>query len=354
MLLTLRSWWRRPRPSRLSEQSTPCAASAGCSPAAETAAAHRAVDDAADQPLVIDTMLAQERYCLLLRPQVAVELSDEQYGRARTALERSMASVPGGPVELCFDETHPPAEEPPHVESFLLDRYPVTNRQFRQFMEAGGYSLPALWEPEAAAALSELVDQTGMSGPRFWRGGLYAAGEDDHPVIGVSWYEASAYARWSGKRLPAECEWLKAAAWPVRGADGRISQRRFPWGDCMDWGRCNVWGSGLGKTTSVRQFAAGVSVGGVYQLIGNVWEWTSGDFNAVDAEDQPLELLSPLRAIRGGAYDTYFEQQACCAFRSGERPFSRKHNIGFRCALCACDVAGPRPEAEALLQGASQ
>lgn len=298
-------------------------------------------------------MLAQERCCLLLRPRLADGLSEEQYSRASAALERSMACIPGGPVDLHYDETPAAADEPQHVEPFLLDRYPVTNRQFRQFMEAGGYSLPALWESDAISALAELVDQTGMPGPRFWRGGRYPTGEDDHPVIGVSWYEAAAYARWTGKRLPSDCEWLKAAAWPVPGAEGRLSQRRFPWGDLMDRGRCNVWGSGPGRTASVRQFAAGVSVGGVYQLIGNVWEWTSGDFDAADADGRPLELLAPMKTIRGGAFDTYFEQQACCCFRSGERSRARKHNIGFRCALGVCDVAEPRSADAAAIQGAA-
>lgn len=352
MLLTLRSWWRRPRRPSEGGEISPCAKPAGATPACETIATQNSAT--ADPPLVVEAMLAQERYCLLLRSQVAVGLSEEQYCRASAALERSMASIPGGPVQLDCDETQTAAGEPRQVEPFLLDRYPVTNRQFRQFMEAGGYTLPALWEADAALVSSALVDQTGVPGPRFWRSGRYATGEDDHPVIGVSWYEAAAYARWAGKRLPAECEWLKAAAWPVPGTDGRLSQRRFPWGDGMDRGRCNVWGSGPGRTVSVRQFAAGVSVGGVYQLIGNVWEWTSGDFDALDTDARPLELLAPMKAIRGGAYDTYFEQQACCSFRSGERPSSRKHNIGFRCALGVCDVAGPRQACPAVTSGAAR
>ncbi|MGH7136862.1 MAG: formylglycine-generating enzyme family protein, partial [Pirellulales bacterium] len=161
----------------------------------------------------------------------------------------------------------------------------------------------------------------------------------DHPVVGVSWFECAAYARWSGKRLPSETEWVRAAAWPIPMGDGKLSQRRFPWGDVMDRGRCNVWGSGPGQTAAVRQFSSGVSVSGVYQLIGNVWEWTGGDFDAADADGVTLELPGPMKSIRGGAFDTYFEQQACCSFRSGELPLARKHNIGFRCALSVCDVA---------------
>ncbi|HVW39425.1 MAG TPA: SUMF1/EgtB/PvdO family nonheme iron enzyme, partial [Pirellulales bacterium] len=161
-----------------------------------------------------------------------------------------------------------------------------------------------------------------------------------------SWYEAAAYARWVGKRLPTEAEWVKAGSWPVPLSDKKQWQRKFPWGDTMDRERCNLWGSGPGKVVAVGEFSSGVSVGGVYQLIGNVWEWTSGNFGAADGASQDLLLPVPMKSIRGGAFDTYFENQATCQFQSGENPLSRKHNIGFRCALGMCDVAAPAPEAD--------
>ena len=110
----------------------------------------------------------------------------------------------------------------------------------------------------------------------------------------------------------------------------------------MDRGRCNVWGSGPGRIVTVRQFSSGVSAGGVYQLIGNVWEWMGSDFEPADYDGTLLEVPLPMKSIRGGAFDTYFDQQATCQFRSGENRLARKHNIGFRCALSLCDVA-PRP-----------
>src|SRR5487761_480636 len=300
--------------------------------------------DAPDMPSLVQSILAQQRYALLLRRQVAEGLSHEQYAQAHELLERAMAVIPAGIVDLDPrgpDEADAPADTLRQVASLLLDRYPVTNRQFRQFVEAGGYKLPALWSAEAWPAVSEFVDATGAAGPRYWRSGQYANGHDDHPVVGVSWHEAAAYARWTGKRLPGDAEWVKAAAWPIALADGQQRQRRFPWGETMDRGRCNLWGWGPGRTTAVSQFSTGVNVGGVYQLIGNVWEWTGGDFEAVDQGGAPLELPTPMKSIRGGAFDTYFEQQATCQFRRGENPFARKHNIGFRCALSVCDVARP-------------
>jgi gamma-glutamyl hercynylcysteine S-oxide synthase len=326
-----RPWWfspfkRRPQQASDNSESRPVADTADVEPVPSP------LPETTDLPALVANMLTQERYALLLRRQIAEGLSGEQYGQAYDALERSMAPVPAGVVDVGLPDSQ-------LVESHWLDRYPVTNRQFRQFREAGGYELAALWEAEVWPAVGEFVDLTGAAGPRFWRSGRYASGEDDHPVVGLNWYEAAAYARWAGKRLPSEAEWIKAAAWPIALSDGQHWQRQFPWGDTMQRDRCNVWGSGPGRTTEVKQFSSGVSVGGVYQLIGNVWEWTSGNFEAHDVNGAPLELPGPMKSIRGGAFDTYFEQQATCRFRSGEQPLARKHNIGFRCALGQCDVA---------------
>jgi len=79
-------------------------------------------------------------------------------------------------------------------------------------------------------------------------------------------------------------------------------------------------------------------VNGVEQLVGNVWEWTSSSFGAWEPLSHRIETDHPLKSIRGGAFDTYFESQANCHFQSGARPLDRKHNIGFRCALGFCDV----------------
>jgi iron(II)-dependent oxidoreductase len=153
----------------------------------------------------------------------------------------------------------------------------------------------------------------------------------------VSWYEASACARWLGKRLPSDAEWVKAVAWPVQLSPAVRVQRRYPWGDTMDRAKANLWGSGPGRIVSVHAFAAGTSVGGVQQLVGNVWEWLSGAF-AADDRDGSLRLPTPMKSIRGGAFDTYFDDQAACQFQSGENPLARRHNIGFRCAIGVCDL----------------
>lgn len=297
---------------------------------------------------LVEQMLRQSRYALLLRPQISATLHSQQLQEAQRALTRWMALVPQGEIAIgvCGEsfgsegnEDGEPVRAVYLVDPFFLDRYPVTNRQYLDFVRSGAYEQMVLWEPEIWPAVLDFVDQTGHPGPRFWRHGCYPAGLDDHPVVGVCWYEAQAYARWVGKRLPTGPEWEKAGSWPKQLSATKRSQRRYPWGDSMDPRRCNVWGSGPGTTVSVYEFPDGVSVGGVHQLVGNVWEWTADDFEESLLGDPGLSLPAPMKAIRGGAFDTYFESQATCQFVSGEDSLARKRNVGFRCALSLCDVA---------------
>jgi formylglycine-generating enzyme required for sulfatase activity len=298
---------------------------------------------------LVEQMISDGRYALLLRPQIAGDLTRDQFRRAYAMLEEDMALVPTGEVgvELAdfddfsvadqHDQIH---EAVVRVDSLYMDRYPVTNEQFQAFVDAGGYEQSSIWHPEVLPAVLDFVDKSGMPGPRLWNNGRYPPGKAKHPVIGVSWFEACAYARWAGKRLPTDAEWVKAASWPVALGTSKRRQRRYPWGQAMDRERANLWSASCGGTVAVDEFAEGVSVGGVYQLIGNVWEWTLGDFDPGVGDvpaDEPDQ--GPLKNVRGGAYDTYFENQATCQFVSGEMPLARKHNIGFRCVLGTCDLA---------------
>jgi iron(II)-dependent oxidoreductase len=309
-----------------------------------------------DLGMLIEEMLKHERYALLLRPQIVPNLTPDQHERTRTALNEFMSIIPAGEVmlargsELQDDGKFSDGDHDRNrfarvsVEDFLLDRYPVTNRQFYQFVASGGYEQMSLWEPSILAAVLDFVDSTGAPGPRYWKEGRYKYGEENHPVVGVSWYEAAAYARWVGKRLPTDAEWVKASSWPVPVSAGVWQQRKFPWGNAMERNRANVWGTGPGSTVPVDQFTEGSSVGGIHQLVGNVWEWTTGDFGYDDLDgllNSDLRGAASMKSLRGGAFDTYFESQATCHFGSGDHPLARKHNIGFRCALSACDVFRP-------------
>ncbi len=311
------------------------------------AVADRAVDPN-DTDALVAQFLAQGRFPLLLRKQVAGNLTPGQLEKAVEALHETMALIPEGEVTVgpeWRDEEGETGEGEPavpprvvRVQQLFLDRYPVTNRQYFEFVAAGGYEQMPLWDPAIWPAVLDFVDATGEPGPRFWKCGCYLRGQENLPVVGISWYEAAAYARWLGKRLPTDAEWIKAGSWPVAVSATSRHQRKYPWGDVMDRSRANLWGSGPEKTVAVDEFPTGVSVGGVYQLIGNVWEWTASSFRGIDCHGDPLLLPTPMKSIRGGAFDTYFDNQATCQFQSGETLLARKHNVGMRCAVGACDL----------------
>ncbi|MHB8863886.1 MAG: SUMF1/EgtB/PvdO family nonheme iron enzyme, partial [Pirellulaceae bacterium] len=196
------------------------------------------VYDENDPSSLAQRMLDQGRYALLLRPQIAANLKKSQRRAAAQALDDAMGIVPEGDVLLqaCRhandrDEADAQRERLVHVEAMYLDRYPVTNRQFQQFVDDGGYEHMPLWDPTIWPAVLDFVDKTGHPGPRHWRDRHYPEGLQDHPVVGISWYEGAAYARWAGKRLPSDPEWVKAGCWPVLTQGTRPLQRRYPWGD---------------------------------------------------------------------------------------------------------------------------
>lgn len=295
---------------------------------------------------LIDEMLSQGRYSLLLRPQIVENLTEDQRSRAVELLNDGMALVPDGNVLLQVNQFGHDyrndikinSEVVVNVDALYLDRFPVTNAQYYEFVKAGGYSQASLWDPEVLPAVLDFVDSSGFSGPRFWKNGSFPQIQNDYPVVGVSWYEAAAYSRWVGKRLPDDAEWVKAGSWPVAESSSVPTQRKYPWGDSMDKKRANLWGSGPGKIMSVNDFQSGVSVGGNYQLIGNVWEWMQSEFTGTSEDSIKLEFAAPMKSVRGGAFDTYLDCQSTCQFQSGDMAMVRKHNIGFRCAILMCEL----------------
>ena len=157
------------------------------------------------------------------------------------------------------------------------------------------------------------------------------SGLSEHPIVGISWYEAQAFALWIGQRLPTEAEWQMAACWHINSSADLM--RRFPWGDAMDNTRCNIWSSRRRETAKVAEYPKGTAPNHVLQLVGNVWEWTDSEYSITDDEDRPIFGEMPMQVIRGGAYDTYFETQATAQFRTGQITLARAHNCGFRCAI---------------------
>jgi formylglycine-generating enzyme required for sulfatase activity len=204
------------------------------------------------------------------------------------------------------------------VPPFLIDRHEVTNAQFADFVTAGGYRNSEFWPDrlliDGAAvswkkAMETFVDRSGIPGPRDWSGGRYPAGKGDHPVASVSWYEATAYARWAGKELPSWEQWWSAAL----GETGEV----FPWGnDVMTIEfRANFE---LEGTQPVGSYPLGVSPYGCNDMAGNVREWL-----------RELDSDSHVQAVGGSWQDpTYmFEPSHAELFE----PTYSNPAIGFRC-----------------------
>ncbi len=252
---------------------------------------------------------------------------------ASEAIDEQFAMVPDGcaSIPLTISDAPGCAEEDVDTNAFLMSRYPVTNGEFQNFVDGGGYSDLSLWPEELWPHLIDYKDSTDQPGPRFWKNGRHDKRRANHPVVGICYYEATAYAAWAGYRLPTEAEWQVAASWRIRSSAYVL--RRYPWGDALDTSRCNIWASGVGDTSPVGDFQAGAAPNGVLQLVGNAWEWTASDFEVTDEEGRPVVGDMLMKSIRGGAYDTYFPSQATSCFRTGLASLLRTHNTGFRCAL---------------------
>lgn len=191
-----------------------------------------------------------------------------------SAAPMDMVKVPKGPF-LYGDEKARVVIE----HDYWIDKYPMTNEKYRAFIEAGGYENQRYWSDEGWVWKTE----QNIESPQFWSDKRW--NQADHPVVGVSYYEAEAYANWSGKRLPTEKEWEKAA----RGENGR----EYPWGGKFNNNKCNSGESGIDPTTPVTHYPNGVSPYGCFDMAGNVWGWCSSWYGESVAR----------RVIRGGSWD---------------------------------------------------
>jgi gamma-glutamyl hercynylcysteine S-oxide synthase len=239
-------------------------------------------------------------------------------------------------------------ERPQHeveLPAFWIDATPVTNRAFVEFIAAGGYHDPSFWSEMGWSWRCE----GGLEHPQFWRlnaedgswsryrFGTFEAVPLDEPVQHVCWYEADAYARWTGKRLPTELEWEKAASWDPDAE----RKRRYPWGDAPpDRERANLGGHRFGPAP-VGSYPAGASAYGCHQLLGDVWEWTSSDFRGYPGfEPFPYREYSEVffgaeyKVLRGGSWAAH-PLVARTTFRNWDFPIRRQIFAGFRCARSA-------------------
>jgi sulfatase modifying factor 1 len=222
-----------------------------------------------------------------------------------------MVYIPGGPflmgskptdgvvgMEIGIDEL------PQHrvtLPGFFIDRYEVTVGDYRKFVEA-----------------------TGHRPPRVWTNSQYAAPSDDHPVIDVNWSDADAYCRWTGKRLPAEAEWEKAA----RGTDGRL----WPWGNQWIAGAANIQGDRR-WTAPVGSYPLDKSPYGVFDMAGNAMEWTSSWYQAYPGSTlQRAAFGEQYKILKGGSWMTPVSPFTHAANRYGIAPKWDHPHFGFRCA----------------------
>lgn len=254
-------------------------------------------------------------------------------------LEEQMALVPAG--EVNGHASNGDAGSGVFVSALYVDRFAVTNALFAEFVADGGYDQSDLWPEEAWPHVAQLVDATGYPGPRFWQKGRPGKHMENHPVVGVCWYEANAYAMWAGKRLPSSAEWERCGTWPTNMEDSK-SGLRYPWGNSYGAQRANLWSSGVGTTAGVESYPEGCTPNGVYQLIGNVWEWTGDEYRGPAVrEGLTVHFDQQMAEIRGGAFDTYFESHATCRFRSGQPLLYRASNVGFRCVVSVEELRRP-------------
>ncbi len=228
-----------------------------------------------------------------------------------------MLPVKGGTYEIghagdgfCYD-----IEQPVHrvyMDDYTMGRFPVTNGEYMKFMEDGGYGDFRNWLSDGW----KKVRENGWNSPMYWEvvddvwhtrdfGGLRPVNPAE-PVVHVSYYEADAYARWAGMRLPTEAEWERAACWdPREGA-----MRPYPWGSGEPRPRrCNLLESHIWGCAPVGGYPGGASPCGCEQMIGDVWEWTSSEFVGYPGfvskfQEYNDKWFTGQKVLRGGSFGT--------------------------------------------------
>ncbi|XP_032803364.1 inactive C-alpha-formylglycine-generating enzyme 2 isoform X2 [Petromyzon marinus] len=278
-----------------------------------------------------------------------------------------MVEIPGGVFRMGTDAEDARDGEGPSrpvaVASFWLDRRPVTNERFREFVrsrryrtEAEGFGWSFVFQDFVPEELKSKVTQRIESAPwwmpverAYWRQpfgpGSGIRDRLDHPVVHVSLRDATAFCSWAGKRLPSEEEWERAAR-------GRrlATASEYPWGENFETGRANLWqgafpdadaaADGFHGTSPVDAFPAQTDFG-LRDMVGNVWEWTDSEFANPGARSQPMSVL------RGASWidtaDGSANHRARVTTRMGNTPDSASDNLGFRCARSLDDGRATEP-----------
>lgn len=266
--------------------------------------------------------------------------------RNRSEKPSGMAEIPSGIYELgfhgdgfCYDNELP--EHKVYLHPFKIDVGPVTNAEYIKFVEAGGYEDYGYWLSDGW----DMVNEQGWRAPLYWvreedegrwtkkdlRG--YREIDPDEPVTNVSYYEADAYAKWAGKRLPTEAEWEKAASWN----DELGRKTRYPWGDENPTPeRANLLESHLWSPCRIGSYPEGRSWYGCHQMLGDVWEWTSSEYGPYPGfrsrfSEYTDKWMINQKVLKGGSFATPFNQIRN-SYRNYFKPHERILFAGFRCA----------------------
>ncbi len=242
--------------------------------------------------------------------QRAVRAADsrKEPRKGEEIIEQKMVLIPAGEFimgEDFFKKSAGPRHAV-HLDDYQIDLYDVTNAHYQRFVEA-----------------------TKRAPPSHWNGNYFPPGKANHPVTFVNWFDADAYCRWAGKRLPTEAEWEKAA----RGSDGRI----FPWGSKYEPKRANVPPEEIKDTTPVNAFPEGRSPYGLYDMSGNVFQWTADWFLPYPGNQVPHPNFGEkLKVLRGGSFFDCSYYKCGLSFQTFNRislaPATRAISAGFRCA----------------------
>lgn len=270
---------------------------------------------------------------------LAASVVPAQTSPGKATATSNMALIPGATFEIGTDTSEIPKlmerfgvkraalfdEESPRykvsIGSFYLDRTEVTNLEFKRFVDANPE-----WSKDKIAAAFHNGKYL-----QNWNGNVFPAGQEDHPVVFVSWYAAHAFCQANGKRLPTEAEWEFAAR---GGLDGKA----FPWGDEMpDKTRANYGASGLKAATAVGSYIANGY--GLRDMAGNVWEYLADEWqkyprnsNNGNVSDQDFLKIKTRRALRGGSY-AGSPVNLRVTYRDSHAPEDAGDHVGFRCAM---------------------
>lgn len=265
-----------------------------------------------------------------------------------------MAEIEGGLFWLGYDQNDGPAlrsyefafdnEKPAHqvfLRDFAIDKAPVSVGDYLEYIKDGGYQDFRWWFSEGW----EAVNREQWQAPLYWElhdgewmirdfSGLHSAtSRKDEPVFHVSFFEASAFAKWSGKRLPAEGEWEKAACYD----DRRKGRSAFPWGDAdPDSGNSNLFENGLWSVAPIGAFPEGANAYGCQQMIGDVWEWTTSDYVPYPGFKSEFDEYNDKwfvnqKVLRGGSFATP-QLHIRATYRNFFHAHERWMTSGFRCA----------------------